>query len=100
MKILALAASLLGLVSGAAHAADMAVKAAPPLRPVELYNWTGFYVGLNAGGSFGRDRTNDTGLYTAPVIGPAVLLYNERFSHNPVGAIAGVQAGYNWQTSN
>src|SRR5215475_8833169 len=36
---------------GVASAADIPVKAPPP--PV-YYNWTGFYLGVNIGGSWGR----------------------------------------------
>ena len=35
--------------SGLAVAADMPVKAPPPPAPAPVYNWTGFYVGLNVG---------------------------------------------------
>ena len=44
----AMTALLLGTTT--ALAADLAVKAPPP---VEVYNWTGFYIGASAGGSFG-----------------------------------------------
>jgi opacity protein-like surface antigen len=44
-------------VSGSAFAADIAVKA-PPSAPAPVYNWTGWYVGVNAGGSFGHVTTD------------------------------------------
>jgi opacity protein-like surface antigen len=43
--------------SGFAFAADIARKMpvkAPPPAPAPVYNWTGFYVGLNAGGAWSR----------------------------------------------
>jgi outer membrane immunogenic protein len=40
-----------------AMAADLPVKA-PMLAPVAAYNWTGFYIGGNAGYSWGRATTN------------------------------------------
>jgi hypothetical protein len=43
--------SLLGMPT-AANAADMAVKAPPPPSPPPL-SWTGLYIGLNAGYSWG-----------------------------------------------
>jgi outer membrane immunogenic protein len=53
---LALAALLVG---GAAHAADIDIFSAAPaypsaFSPVPYYNWTGLYVGANAGGGFGN----------------------------------------------
>jgi outer membrane immunogenic protein len=49
------------LVGGlqAATAADMAVKAPPP-PPVAIYDWTGFYVGINGGGIWGRDHLSSS----------------------------------------
>ena len=47
-------------VSGSAFAADIAVKA-PPLAPAPVYSWTGWYVGVNAGASFGRAKTDFNG---------------------------------------
>jgi outer membrane immunogenic protein len=44
--------ALSALFAGSATAADMPVKAPPP--PVAVFSWTGFYVGLNAGGAWGR----------------------------------------------
>src|SRR5213080_2450767 len=38
-----------------ALAADLPVKARPVPPPVAVYNWSGFYIGGNAGYSFGRD---------------------------------------------
>src|SRR5690242_12989603 len=39
------------LIGAPAFAADMAVKAPPP-APAPVYSWTGWYVGLNAGGGW------------------------------------------------
>ena len=42
---------------GAASAADMPARTytkAPPAPGVAVYNWTGFYVGVNGGGGWGR----------------------------------------------
>jgi len=46
-----LATTAILALSGAAYAADMAVKA-PPMAPAPpVINWTGFYVGVQAGGA-------------------------------------------------
>src|SRR5215813_14159400 len=55
---------LTSLIAGPAMAADMPVKAAPP--PPFVYNWSGFYVGLNAGGVWGR---TNPGMIITPVPG-------------------------------
>jgi outer membrane immunogenic protein len=86
LRKLLVAAAVLATVSSA-QAADMTVKA--PLRkaPVaQVYDWTGFYIGVNAGVSVGRDLTE------LRVIGTA-----DRSHLSPFGAVGGVQAGYNWQ---
>jgi outer membrane immunogenic protein len=76
---LAFAASLLGI--GAAQAADlqrapMYTKAPPP---VEVFNWTGFYIGANIGYSAGSGNIAGFG------------------SSDLNGVVGGGQIGYNWQ---
>jgi outer membrane immunogenic protein len=76
-------------------AADMAVKARPMAAMVG-YNWTGWYVGLNAGGGFGRTGAGETGL-------PANLATasgDYGLNHDLSGWLAGAQVGYNWQVNN
>jgi outer membrane immunogenic protein len=68
------------MLTSAAQAADMPVKGVRPYVS-SYYNWTGFYIGLNAGYGFGSS-TWDT---------PAVTT-------KPKGASFGGTAGYNWQT--
>jgi outer membrane immunogenic protein len=73
-----------------ASAADLPVKALP--RPVVAapYNWTGFYIGVNAGGSWGhQDNSLET---TTGVIG---FTNSDRID----GFIGGGQIGYNWQVN-
>jgi outer membrane immunogenic protein len=56
---------------------------------IAAYNWTGFYLGANAGYSIGHDATlqNVGGLLEALTITPA-------------GGLFGGQLGYNWQSGN
>jgi outer membrane immunogenic protein len=88
--------------SGLAFAADIAVKAPPP-APAPVYNWTGWYVGVNAGASFGRA---DTDFHSGPfrstnAIGAFSDFSGPAFSDSgqPDGFMGGGQIGYNWQYS-
>ena len=89
MKRLLLASAAILATTVGAHAADLPVKApytkAPPLQAV--YDWTGFYIGVNAGVGVGRDRTQhfQPGSFNS-------------FYLAPEGAFGGGQIGYNWQT--
>jgi outer membrane immunogenic protein len=72
-------------------------KAAPVVAP--SYSWTGFYLGLNAGYSWGdRDMqffNGDPAFYALALAGgeiPATL------APNPQGFVGGGQAGYNMQS--
>jgi outer membrane immunogenic protein len=60
---------------------------------VQAYNWTGFYLGVNAG--LGVGRTPASLATTVPAAG---TFESTRLS--PFGAIGGAQVGYNWQTNN
>jgi outer membrane immunogenic protein len=76
------------LTLGAASAADLPrpmYTKAPPLQPA-MYNWSGFYLGANVGGSWG---SQDTTFLT-----PALAITN---SNHLDGVIGGGQIGYNWQ---
>jgi outer membrane immunogenic protein len=73
-----------------ASAADLSrpvYTKAPPPAPV-MYNWTGFYVGLNAGGKWITNSDN-----TVTVGGTSFTLSG----NNDSSWIAGGQLGYNWQ---
>ena len=77
----AVAALVLGPT--AALAADLPVKAPPP---VVIYDWTGFYIGGSAGGSLGGSNHVD----------PSGLnLTQEGFRVG--GGLVGGTLGYNWQ---
>jgi len=90
---LALAGTLIGLgATGVASAADMAVKANPVAAPA--YNWTGCYLGGNAGGGWTKTETSRVSQDT---IGAAFAPYG---SENDTGFIGGGQAGCDFQTTN
>jgi outer membrane immunogenic protein len=102
IKVLATAAFAVMAAGSVASAADMAPRytKAPPAM-VEVWNWTGFYLGGNAGYSWGRansDVTYFSALTGLPIVPPAGSITSSRT--NMDGAIAGGQAGYNWQTAN
>src|SRR5215211_1928236 len=85
-KILLASVALLGF-AGAASAADLPVRAAPPapiIAAVPVFTWTGFYVGVNAGYGW---NTNDD------------FIFNDvRYDLGDDGGfVGGAQAGYNYQ---
>jgi outer membrane immunogenic protein len=79
----AVAALVLGPT--AALAADLAVKAPPP---VAIYDWTGFYIGVAGGGSLGTSDHIDVATGRSDASG-----------YNIKGGLAGGTLGYNWQIS-
>ncbi len=81
----------------AANAAEIPIKAAPPQAPVVAapYSWTGFYIGANLGGSWGRATNNDNLAFTSD---RGVLLGGIASPTSDLsGVIGGGQLGYNWQ---
>jgi outer membrane immunogenic protein len=94
--------AIIALSGGSALAADMPVKAPPIVCPA--CDWSGFYVGVNAGGSIGRDHTNDSIALNPPgafgAVAPGVVnpISNTAYSQTLAGGIAGGQAGFNWQS--
>ena len=83
------AAGLLALVSTASAIAADIPRRPPPAKapsyvPAPLYNWTGFYVGINGGGGWGESN------FTAPFATGDFDLS---------GWLAGGTVGYNWQAN-
>jgi outer membrane immunogenic protein len=103
MKKLLLGSAVLAVVAtaGTALAADLAVKApvykAPP-PVVEMWSWSGFYIGLNGGYSWGRSRT-DVAFFNSvlgiPIVPGPGSVTSADIKLN--GGVFGGQAGYNWQ---
>ncbi|TDR84546.1 outer membrane protein [Enterovirga rhinocerotis] len=90
MKKFLLAATALTAMSGVALAADLPYRRAAP-APIAAYvppafTWTGFYVGLNAGGAVGGDFT---------VSDPTGSI-----SDRMGGFLVGGTIGYNYQLTN
>jgi outer membrane immunogenic protein len=82
--------------AGAASAADLPAKVytnAPPFV-APIYNWGGFYIGLNAGGASSHE------CYTITSVAGAPVFPNSEGCHNATGAVVGGQIGYRWQVAN
>jgi outer membrane immunogenic protein len=92
---------LMGTI-GTASAADMAVKAPPPVMAV--WSWTGFYIGGDVGGTWARDRFDHspffalTGPFGALDIDAAAQTAAASPTLKGSGFSGGVYAGYNWQS--
>jgi outer membrane immunogenic protein len=112
LGVLALTA-LAGWMSPAL-AADMVLPVKAPVMAPVVYNWTGFYAGVNVGYSWGRDpydiagaTTNRTRIFRAFGL-PAETLISDVTAAGPGflaagtanidGFVGGGQIGYNWQT--
>jgi outer membrane immunogenic protein len=82
------------------RAADL--SAAPMLKaPMRspAYDWTGFYIGGNVGGSAGRSSTDVVLTPTSTfLVGPGPFGLGS-VSQYMVGGLAAFQAGYNWHTN-
>lgn len=93
MRKLITAALLLGSASFA-HAADAVVEDVIIAAPD--FTWTGFYLGLNAGYSWGDfDQTATLAPYAS---GPLSFGgFSGDYEADADGASGGAQAGYNWQ---
>ena len=98
-----LASASLCLLASSAIAADLPSHKAPPPAPAPI-TWTGFHVGLNAGGVWGNNNgvtissfpispyaSSDPGYWT---IGNGNIS-----AGNKTGFIGGGQIGYDWQSS-
>jgi outer membrane immunogenic protein len=95
------AVAVIGFAS-VASAADMPLKAPaynPPIPAV--HNWTGFYVGVNAGYSWGStdvDYSQGAGIFGNPPNPGGVFAAS--YDLHPNSFIGGGQIGYNYQSGN
>ncbi|MEE7448688.1 porin [Methylobacterium radiotolerans] len=97
IKKLLLASAATALLTGAASAADLPRRAAPPpvFTPVPVFTWTGAYFGINAGYAFdaSSNNTNSFGV-PAPYGNGTTAFFSQR---NQEGFSGGGQVGYNFQ---
>ncbi len=95
MKTCVLSRQLLagvGLVALMAASPANAAGTMPPPAPVEMWSWSGIYIGGHAGYGWARDPFTDT-VFADKAPGPTQPLTS--ISAN--GLLAGFQAGANWQ---
>jgi outer membrane immunogenic protein len=90
LRVLAAAAALT-LAAAPAFAADLPTRKEAPVVPMmALYNWTGFYVGVQGGWmGAGKDKV---GLYTSRGAG-----FSDIGDLKPAGGFIGARLGYDWQ---
>jgi outer membrane immunogenic protein len=97
-KILLGAASLIAMGAVApASAADLAARPytkAPPMVAA-MYDWSGFYIGINGGGGSAHTCWNLTAVPAGAVVPSA-----PEGCQNAKGGTVGGQIGYRWQASN
>jgi outer membrane immunogenic protein len=88
---------LVALGMAPASAADLAArpytKAPPPMVPA-LYDWSGFYIGVNGGWGTSHNCWTNTVVAGVPFT-PAA-----EGCHNASGGTAGGQLGYRWEANN
>jgi outer membrane immunogenic protein len=103
--LFSVSAFALALSAGPVVAADLPYRKAPPptyYAPAPVANWTGFYVGLNAGGTFGGSNNVNvsTGVFGPGVDAAALGAIGSGVGNNNYGGfIGGGQIGYNHQFS-
>ncbi|WLA53364.1 outer membrane protein [Bradyrhizobium diazoefficiens] len=94
-KVLAAAAGTLALALAApAGAADLAARPytkAPAPMVAAIYDWSGFYIGINGGGGSAHSCWD----FVTPVTGTLV----GEGCHNATGGTVGGQVGYRWQSA-
>src|SRR5262245_33299028 len=90
---------LMSVAVGALVAVSPAMAQPPtPVPAAPIYNWTGFYGGLNVGWSWGNGAVtyNEPAFAAFPGGGPPSSFSSPSFLD---GLIGGFQIGYNWQVN-
>lgn len=104
-KLLTGAVMTLALAAGSALAADLPSRKAPPAYIPPPPTWTGFHIGLNAGGAWSASATTNfvstpfliNGADNAPWAAAAAIAGSGGVSTNGASFIGGGQIGYDWQ---
>src|ERR1700690_2584192 len=96
-RALLAAVGLAALGMAPALAADLPARTytKAPAVVAPVYDWSGFYIGLNGGGASSRECYTITS-----VAGVAIANTPSEGCHNATGGLAGGQIGYRWQASN
>jgi outer membrane immunogenic protein len=98
-KILLASVGLIALSAAPALAADLPArvytKAPPVVAPI--YNWSGFYVGVNGGGGSAH---NCYDFVVPAVLVPVFGNTLAQGCHDATGGTVGGQVGYRWQSTN
>lgn len=97
MKKFLLAAIGAIAITSSASAADLAARPyakAPAPMIAAVYDWSGFYIGLNGGGGWSHKCWD----IVTNVLGQPVVPAVSEGCHNATGGVAGGQIGYRWQT--
>jgi len=80
-----------------AHGADLPARTTTkaPAMVSAIYDWSGFYLGLNAGGASSHNCWTNTSS-----LGVATIPNAAEGCHNATGGLVGGQLGYRWQSAN
>ena len=94
---------LIALGAAPAFAADLPARTytKAPAYVAALYDWSGFYIGVNGGGGVANDRSiivNET-FAGAPFVSGTWPGFGNFGSRNASGGFGGGQIGYNWQAT-
>ena len=93
-KALLIGVSLAAMGAAPALAADLPARAytkAPEMMMPAIYDWSGFYLGLNGGGASSHE------CYTINSVAGAAVAPNSEGCHSATGGLVGGQVGYRWQ---
>ena len=94
-KVLLGVVGLIALGAAPALAADLAARpyTKAPAMIAAVYDWSGFYVGLNAGGGSSHKCWDNVNVAGVPIV-PSV----REGCHDATGGLAGGQIGFRWQS--
>jgi outer membrane immunogenic protein len=95
-KLLLGVVGLVALSAAPAFAADLPARTytKAPAMIAAVYDWTGFYVGLNGGGGFSHNCWTNSSVAGVPVASVS------EGCHDASGGMVGGQIGYRWQSAN